>query len=165
MVWIVPVAILALLIIVTEVRLGGHDALSSEESTLRSTIGKQAARWAGKETCPTFERLQQHKNQSAKLDYLDAFTRWVFKNDVNLTYSHMSTIERLPNGSLVVAWQGSRQFEGQEDQHIYLSASMDRDGRQWGPAQRVNVNSSKVAVPHCAQVEIHTDRWYSFNTL
>ena len=54
-----------------------------------------------------------------------------------LSYAHMGMVERLPNGSIAVAFQGaSEKYEGSVEQSIYLSMSHD-GGISWSPATAV----------------------------
>mmetsp|Transcript_21707 Transcript_21707/g.68164 ORF Transcript_21707/g.68164 Transcript_21707/m.68164 type:complete len:444 (+) Transcript_21707:2-1333(+) len=57
------------------------------------------------------------------------------RQGVNLTYMHMGMLERLPNGSLAMAFQTSENYyEGSAEQHLYWSLS-DDEGQSWKAPQ------------------------------
>ena len=55
-------------------------------------------------------------------------------NDSERLYNHMAMLARLPNGTLVSAWQTSAVGEGESDMHIRLSLSLDPRGHSWAPS-------------------------------
>jgi hypothetical protein len=46
-------------------------------------------------------------------------------------YHHMAALAQLPNGTLFAAWQAAWDTEGENDQHIRITASKEPGGRQW----------------------------------
>eukprot|EP01065_Artemidia_motanka_P011108 TRINITY_DN15977_c0_g1_i1.p1 TRINITY_DN15977_c0_g1~~TRINITY_DN15977_c0_g1_i1.p1 ORF type:complete len:223 (+),score=45.55 TRINITY_DN15977_c0_g1_i1:61-729(+) len=58
---------------------------------------------------------------------------WVFSTNSSWGYCHMSTIESLPDGRLVAAFQASKGTEGADEQSILLTTSED-GGRTWADA-------------------------------
>ena len=66
-------------------------------------------------------------------------SRWVRRNSRSLSYSHMPNVERLANGTLVVAWQAASEVEGATDQRIYFSLALDALGTSWGIPRRLPV--------------------------
>eukprot|EP00232_Nephroselmis_pyriformis_P008923 CAMPEP_0182893546 /NCGR_PEP_ID=MMETSP0034_2-20130328/24539_1 /TAXON_ID=156128 /ORGANISM="Nephroselmis pyriformis, Strain CCMP717" /LENGTH=520 /DNA_ID=CAMNT_0025027295 /DNA_START=18 /DNA_END=1576 /DNA_ORIENTATION=- len=61
------------------------------------------------------------------------------KTAAGLQYMHMAMVERLPNGTVVAAWQAAEVIEGAEDQHIWFSFSKDLEGKSWSPPRMVPV--------------------------
>ena len=55
---------------------------------------------------------------------------WVFETSKEWGYVHMSSLEQVPNGPLVAAWQASRRGEGDDDQAILIKTSND-GGDSW----------------------------------
>ncbi|KAK3256458.1 hypothetical protein CYMTET_34407 [Cymbomonas tetramitiformis] len=119
-------------------RSGGSSSRSSRSSS-RSHRGAATA------TAPQRTDAPEKPQQPLPETELQHVTQHiVFKNggvamvdgkQTNLIYSHMAMIEMLPDGRLVAAWQGSAVIEGAQDQRIYMSFSIDEDGREWGLPQ------------------------------
>eukprot|EP00959_Pyramimonas_sp_CCMP1952_P053018 1109042-Pyramimonas_sp.AAC.2 len=61
-----------------------------------------------------------------------------------LPYNHMGMVERMPNGTLIAAWQTSKIGEGRPDMHIRLSYSLDPAGRHWAPSYKAPVHKAHI---------------------
>ncbi|KAK3242427.1 hypothetical protein CYMTET_47885 [Cymbomonas tetramitiformis] len=61
-----------------------------------------------------------------------------------LPYNHMGMVARLPNSTLVAAWQTSSIGEGRPDQHIRMAYSLDPRGRHWSPPFKAPVNKAYI---------------------
>lgn len=73
---------------------------------------------------------QQEKGKAAPGGAQNGATR-------SLQYAHMGMIERLPNGSIAVAFQGATErYEGSVEQSIYIALSHD-SGATWTPPRAV----------------------------
>ncbi|KAK3238455.1 hypothetical protein CYMTET_51532 [Cymbomonas tetramitiformis] len=79
----------------------------------------------------------------------------IFSNQENgMKYSHMVTIEYLPDGYLMAAWQVSLEMEGAFDQHLMWARSRNKRGTQWGDGERVPLRKDLgvwAPVLHCDQ--------------
>ena len=65
-------------------------------------------------------------------------TAWaVHSGDDGLVYTHMPFLARLPNRSLIMAYQASEEHEGAKDQHVRIAVSKDERGGVWFPSFEV----------------------------